>query len=90
MNTDIESKREAARKIAELRYGFRWHVIIYIIVNIVLFGIWYITGAIAFLWPVIPAVFWAFGLIAHYVSAYRNVGGGWIEKETEKILQDSS
>ncbi|MGY5873474.1 MAG: 2TM domain-containing protein [Candidatus Thorarchaeota archaeon] len=90
MNTDIERNRQKAREIAETRYWFRWHVIIYIIVNIGLFGIWYLTGTIDFLWPLIPAVFWALGLIAHYMIAYRRVGGGWIEKETEKILQDSS
>ncbi len=90
MNTDVERNKETARKIAENRYGFRWHVIIYIIVNTVLFGIWYLTGTIDFLWPLIPAVFWALGFIAHYMSAYRNISGGWIEKETEKILQDSS
>ena len=90
MNTDIEIDKQKARAIAELRYWFRWHVIIYIIVNIGLFGLWYLTGPIDFLWPLLPVGFWALGLIAHYLIAYRSVGGGWIEKETEKILQDSS
>ena len=92
MNSNIsdDENRKKAREIAETRYWFRWHVIIYVIVNIGLFGIWYLTGPTDFLWPLIPTGFWAVGLIAHYISAYRRVGGGWIEKETEKILQDSS
>lgn len=89
-NMSDEEKRKRAREIAETRYWFRWHLIIYVIVNIGLFGIWYFTGALAFVWPLIPAIFWAIGLIAHYMIAYRRIGVGWVDKETEKILQDLS
>lgn len=85
-----DEKRTKARETAELRYWFRWHFIIYAIVNAAFLGIWYITGTLDFLWPLIPAGLWIFGLIAHYFLAYRRVGGGWIDKETEKILQDLS
>ncbi len=82
--------RMKAREIAEARYWFRWHLVIYPIVNAVLFGIWYLTGPIDFVWPLIPAGFWALGLIAHYITAYRSIDVSWIEKETEKVLQDMS
>ena len=85
-----DEKRRKARETAETRYWFRWHLILYVVINAGLFTIWYLTGTLAFVWPLIPLVFWAIGLIAHYLIAYRRVGGSWIEKETEKVLQDMS
>jgi len=88
-NTSDEDRKKA-RVLAETRYWFRWHLVLYPIINTGLFVIWYLTGAMEFLWPLIPAGFWAVGLIAHYVIAYRSVGKSWIDKETETILQDLS
>ena len=85
-----DEKRKKAREIAETRYWFRVHLILYVIINAGLFMIWYFTGTADFVWPLIPLVFWALGLIAHYIIAYRSMGVGWIEKETEKVLQDMS
>ncbi len=42
-----------AQMIAEARYGFRWHLAIYIIVNLGLVAIWYYAGA-GFPWPLFP------------------------------------
>lgn len=84
-----DERRSKAREIAENRYWFRWHLlIIYPVVNAGLFGLWYYTGAEGFPWPFYPVVFWGIGLIAHYISAYRRFGEGWIDKETEKVLKD--
>jgi len=40
-----EERRKRARQIAEVRYGFLWHLPIYIIVNLGLVAIWYYSGA---------------------------------------------
>jgi hypothetical protein len=56
------------------------------IVNLALVAIWYYSGA-GFPWPIFPIFFWGLGVFAHYMSAYRSSGGGWIERETEKILR---
>jgi len=85
-----EEKRRKARESAELRYWFRWHVILYLIINAGFFALWYLYGTIDFIWPLIPVGFWFIGLIAHYLTAYRSVGRSWIDKETDKILEDSS
>src|SRR5213595_3740469 len=71
--------------IAEARYGFRWHLAIYIIVNLGLVAIWYYTGT-GFPWPLFPILFWGLGVLGHYWGAYHTTGGGWIERETQKIL----
>ncbi len=52
-----DARLRRARMIAEARYGFRWHLAIYIIVNLGLVAIWYYTGA-GFPWPLFPILFW--------------------------------
>ncbi|MEE9593302.1 MAG: 2TM domain-containing protein [Thermoplasmata archaeon] len=90
MNAD--NRRREAREIAEARYAFRWNLLLYGVVNAGLVGLWYFTGpftgASTFPWPLFPIVFWGIGVGAHYVAAYRQPGGGWIARETEKILRE--
>jgi hypothetical protein len=80
-------KRRRAREVAEARYGFRWHLPIYILVNGFLIVVWAISG-LGFFWPIFPLVFWGMGLFAHYWGAYRSFSGSWIDRETEKILRN--
>src|SRR5260370_18038418 len=82
-----DARLRRARMIAEARYGFHWHLAIYIIVNLGLVAIWYYTGA-GFPWPIFPILFSCLGVLAHYWGAYHTTGGGWIERETQKILQE--
>lgn len=65
MSNDDERKRWA-RRVAEARYGFLWHLPIYIIVNLALVAIWYYSGA-GFPWPIFPIFFWGLGIFAHYI-----------------------
>lgn len=86
---DQEGRRRRARELAEVRYAFRWHLGMYVVVNVVLVGIWFFTsGPTGFFWPVFTIVFWGIFVIGHYVNAYRRPGRGWIEKETDKILRE--
>lgn len=78
-----------ARQIAEARYGFMWHLPIYLIVNGGLVILWLASGG-GFPWPLFPIVFWGMGLATHYFAAYRAPGGSWIERETQKILNDDA
>lgn len=85
---DDEKRRRQAREIAEARYGFRWHLAIYVIVNGGLVAIWAYAGG-GFPWPLFPLFLWGLGLASHYVGAYRTgLGAGWIERETERILRE--
>ncbi len=89
---EAERRREA-RAIAENRYGFRWNLAMYPIVNAGLVALWYFTGPFTgdaiFFWPIFPIIFWGLGVVAHYISAYRlRPGGDWITKETERVLQE--
>jgi len=71
--------------IAEARYGFRWHLAIYIIVNLGLVAIWYYPGA-GCPWPLFALLFWGLGVLGRYSCAYHTSRGGWIERETQKLL----
>lgn len=81
-----EERRFQARRIAEARYAFRWHLPAYVFVNAGLVAIWFFLGG-GFPWPIFPIVFWGLGLGAHYVSAYRTPGQDWIARETERVMQ---
>jgi hypothetical protein len=77
-----------ARRIAGARYGFRWHLPIYVIFNTGFVVLWLLQldgahrGIFAqqpwddFPWPLFPIVFWGIGLVSHYVGAYRTSTGG--------------
>jgi len=86
MSVDDERKRRA-RQQAEARYGFLWHLPIYVVVNLGLVAIWFYSGQ-GFFWPAFPIIFWGLGVFSHYVAAYRRPGGSWINRETEKILKE--
>lgn len=78
---------------AEARYGFRWHLAAYAVVNGFLVALWVYTGSLTgewFPWPVFPLVFWGLGLGSHYLAAYGRYPQAWVERETERILQQES
>ena len=83
---DNDARRDA-RKLAEARYGLRWHVLVYTLVNAGLVFIWWNTGG-GFFWPGFPIFFWGIGLVGHYLGAYRSGEHKWVERETEKILRE--
>ena len=86
MSVDEERRRKAGR-VAEARYGFLWHLPIYIVVNLVLVAVWLFSGA-AFPWPIFPIFFWGIGVVGHYIAAYRSSGQNWVDRETDRILRN--
>ncbi|OLE91447.1 MAG: hypothetical protein AUF79_04515 [Crenarchaeota archaeon 13_1_20CM_2_51_8] len=88
MSTIDHERRRRARQMAEARWAFRFHLPIYLIVNAALVIIWFFTGPSNFPWPVFPIFFWGIGVFAHYMAANHNPGGGWLDRETEKILKE--
>jgi len=84
--SEIE-ERERARESAELRYSFCWHAVVYVAVNLLLFGIWYASGA-GLPWFLFPLGGWGIGLAAHGFAAYGNAQSGWVDRETERIVAE--
>ena len=78
--------REEARELSLTRSRFRWHLPVYVLVNVGLVLAWWTTGA-GFFWPAFPIGGWGIGVVLHYLSAYRSGGSAWIDRETERVLQ---
>ena len=80
-----EKLRQLARERAKAKTGFYIHLIIYIIVNILLVSIWYITlGPSGFPWFVFPLIGWGIALVIHGVVTF---GGNSLEdRMTEREL----
>jgi hypothetical protein len=89
MVTDDELRRKA-EKIAEEKMGVYIHVTIYLIVNILLYVIWWINGGIGtFPWPVIVTIGWGIGVVAHiFVTFGKGIDKSkMVEKEYQKLKE---
>ena len=87
MKMTEEQIYEHARKRVEAKRGFFSHLTAYVIVNIILFVIWYYTSR-DFPWFLFPLGGWGIGLIFHFlgVFVFDTMGSeAAIEKEAEKI-----
>lgn len=67
-DADLRAKAEARVKARE---DFRVHLLIYVLVNAMLWVIWYLGGAdISQPWPIYALLGWGIGLVAHWYSVY--------------------
>jgi len=89
MVSDDELRRKA-EKIAEAKRGVYIHVPIYLIVNILLYVIWWSNGGIGtFPWPVFVTIGWGIGVVAHIFVAFGNGidTSKMVEKEYQKLKE---
>ncbi len=59
------------RELAHKRVDFRRHLVVYLVVNGLLWVIWYFTSR-AYPWPIWPMAGWGIGIIFHYLFEYRS------------------
>lgn len=88
-----ENKDAALWKIAKRRTRFKYHVLIYFIMNLFFWTLWYISlknnsslpARIETVpWPVWPMVIWGIGIFFNYLGAYKNKGS-ITQKESDKL-----
>lgn len=65
----IEERREAAIGRLEAKRDFRTHLVVYLVVNAMLIGIWAVTGG-GFFWPIFAILGWGIGLAMHAYGVY--------------------
>jgi cytochrome c oxidase assembly factor CtaG len=86
-----EGKDPQLWHIARKRASFKSHLLTYIIVNIGLWILWYLTGARrdgnSIPWPAWTTIGWGIGVAFHYIGAYTRAGDNSIEKEYDKLTQ---
>src|SRR3954470_15090866 len=56
-----------------LRQGFRIHLTFYVLVNLLLIGIWAASGG-GYFWPIWPILGWGMGLAGHAAPLIAGVG----------------
>ena len=86
--TAMPLTEEELREEAKKRIGFKAHLSAYIIVNIFLWGLWFVTSPTAYKWPIWPTMGWAVGLAFHYVSVYHINSFFSVEKEMDKLRNE--
>jgi hypothetical protein len=69
MTEDVENLRRRLKKFDEERSGFVIHTAVFLIVNLLLWGIWFITrGSLGLPWPAVVTFGWGSGLAAHLIE----------------------
>ena len=68
MGEEADDRERAIRRVKAQR-DFKTHIVVYLVVNAVLIGIWAATGA-GFFWPVFVIGGWGIGLAFHWWSAF--------------------
>ena len=89
-----EKKDPELWKVAQKRAGFKYHVLIYFIMNFFFWTLWYISlknistpppeRLDTIPWPVWPMVGWGIGIFFNYLAAYRS-GNSLANKEYQKL-----
>lgn len=83
---DLEDRvRERVREMK----GFYTHLVIYVMVNILIFLIWLFTDT-GFPWFVFPLGGWGIGLFFHWYNVFVEngmLGRNWEEKKVRKLMQ---
>ncbi|MEO9870661.1 2TM domain-containing protein [Ekhidna sp.] len=78
---------EQIKENAKKRIDFKYHFLIYVLVNMFLWAIWVITGS-GYMWPVWPTGGWGIAIFFHYIGAYNSINLFSVEKEVEKLKKE--
>ena len=83
--SESELRTQAIRRIKAVK-GFRAHAAAYLVVNVILIGVWAVTSRDYF-WPIWPILGWGIGLFFNWWAVYRTEGitEEQIEREMERI-----
>jgi uncharacterized membrane protein YecN with MAPEG domain len=66
--TDAGGEREQARRRVQAKRDFASHLVVYLVVNAMLVGIWAVTGG--YFWPAWVMGLWGVGLVLHAWDAF--------------------
>ncbi|MEP7238263.1 MAG: 2TM domain-containing protein [Ferruginibacter sp.] len=92
-----EGKDPALWEIAQKRAGFKKHAVTYLIVNVFLWAVWFLSSSHYeqfdvdnikwghFPWPLWTTLGWGIGLAFHFAGAYVFPRANSVESEYEKL-----
>jgi hypothetical protein len=67
---DATELRELAITRLHKKRDLQAHLLAYLLVNLLLNGIWFLTGPDSFYWPIIPMLGWGIGVAFHIWDVY--------------------
>lgn len=67
--TTLDERREEAIERLEAKRDFRTHMVVYVLVNALLIGIWALSGA-GFFWPIFVIFGWGVGVVLNAYDVY--------------------
>jgi hypothetical protein len=84
-NTENGLREQAITRLKKKR-DFTTHLVIYVLVNSMLVGIWAVTGG-DFFWPIFPILGWGIGVGANAWDVYgrKPISEGEIEQEISRL-----
>jgi hypothetical protein len=87
-DSEQELRKLAVSRLKKKR-DFSTHVVIYVIVNAMLVGIWAVTGA-GFFWPIFPILGWGIGVGANAWDVYgrKPITEDEVQRETERLRSE--
>ena len=82
---NYEERRTAAVERLKARRDFKRHVIVYVVVNLFLIGIWALAGG-GYFWPIWPILGWGIAVVfnAYDVYARKPITEEDIQREMER------
>lgn len=93
-SSNPQGKNPELWELAKKRAGFRSHLSTYLVMQPVLWLIWWLTGAktsgdMNLPWPVWSTVGWGIGVFFHFMSAYVFHRTNSVEREYEKLEREN-
>jgi hypothetical protein len=81
-----DSLREEAIKSLKKKQDLHAHVLVYVLVNALLWGIWALTDS-GFAWPALVSLGWGIGLVMNVWEVYvrRPIGEAEVRREIERL-----
>ncbi len=75
-----------ARKRVEEKKGFFVHLTVYVVVNAIIFAVWWITmGGHGYPWFIWPLLGWGIGIVFHFLGVFFfDRETDWERREVEK------
>ncbi|HEX8953540.1 MAG TPA: 2TM domain-containing protein [Polyangia bacterium] len=86
MERNEEELRQLARKRVENRQGFFIHSLLFVAVNLALYGIWRLTGA-GYPWFLWPLFGWGIGIVGHALSLWLGPGSASEQRALDRELR---
>jgi hypothetical protein len=87
MNTQETKFQQAKERVEEIK-SFYIHLIVYVVINLMLFTI-NITTSPGYLWFIWPLAGWGIAVVLHAVRVYAGtLGADWEEKKITELMGD--